>query len=1353
MMNFRLKFFLLAAFLLTANSVVFPRVTFAAYDVECVAKGIADYMDGVLTNAPSSKYKNIRFTTPAFNMTEPQFEDLVAEFAAQSSSFDRSDLVVTGNAYNVDGASVLDWMARVRSTEIGSKPVILTETGWYPHGPDNGFTNERGTELGNVLRDARSTQGPLLGALIFNGFGNNSQSDFSGQVMSNEQFTVVCNNTACGFIGVNSATGLFGNDDNNRASGLGMKMTLGIINNDPGGVANGANNALSKGLTPVLRIGVGNSSGGFDNPSDLVTFLDALDPQLTGQVYIIVGPNEPNAEGWADPGGPDSCDREMPDDMITGTVVKIRGILQSIVGTNDLPNGQTAQTTNQSVENAVIAIFEGDPNSPTGKIKGDLVNPPEAAASGVKHKVRTEKDGYFEVEMRKGSGRNKINYLTVFCQNTGNATSDIATIYALDSTKPIDGLMLYENCPKKATTPEPPEQLPYISQLDFLSCDIPSVGDELYNLYKGFNQVARGIKTFINLNGLTDEYWTNRDLDEVPNPNDGNQTVEELTHARPSGRIGLNTNAYDVTAIYGSLVCLTVGCLDGDTIATRGTTPPIPSCDVYREGNKVLNARNSYGFAQNLASPSFGVGSDDVQRYIAYRLDGTLENKIVCNFDGHDFTLREFALPTQWAEDEIADALGGLYICHKGEQFCLPEDFFPWNKLINFYNRGLDSSTTTQTDNDSVASATRENEFHINSKAATLDCQLSGQDCSTPPKAFSELDAVIVPDGNLTSPIAAANAVTRGAKTPNIASPLEMLYDPKTNEEEEELAQGKIRKKFSTVSTGGRGITRLGKPKSLCICPWPLRILGQCGTASSDQLMNYFDQSLIGALPSAFGTTLTNYLYGTGYSYITENNSSDRGLGYYFSYEITGLEQVFQEIYNNFVAPWFDGNNRLPYTKGGECQGAWVAATEEELAICAPNYPDDPSCTSQNGCGNCKCVNFNNSECFQWQTFRDNYTCTPTVQIPPIDPDVSTTFPVRNLTTAAGNFLAALRGPIDPNPKISDGGGLTTEATGVTSQDQAKGTDFKIGESVVYFWDQLSQSVSDPNFSNRVFTWRKVIRKRGTAVAMPPVDDYLCQFGTNESHRSIPDLPDNLIEVLEVAGDAFHVPAPLLLAFMYSEGSFNPNAANPYNGAWTDTDVDTWINEDMEAVGCDPNDDYPKNPFNFDKPNWSKHGNAVRVDFPNRVPNICNFLDLAYASASLVSEMSYATGGDPVCFGQDVSTGLGRPASCGEWRAKRLVLAAKDYTKNGDCYDFIESGFYGSGHLTGDRQTFSQCFPNTMACSTILKQNPLVPDASYIFNVLEVYWYYTLPEMRTIAITSSKATTPPNNNNDANKNP
>ncbi len=80
-----------------------------------------------------------------------------------------------------------------------------------------------------------------------------------------------------------------------------MGWTLAIANkSDPGSTIAGLNSAISRGLTPIVRIGVGSDSGGFFNPADYVAFLNQVASQVSGPFYAVAGPNEPDSERWLD---------------------------------------------------------------------------------------------------------------------------------------------------------------------------------------------------------------------------------------------------------------------------------------------------------------------------------------------------------------------------------------------------------------------------------------------------------------------------------------------------------------------------------------------------------------------------------------------------------------------------------------------------------------------------------------------------------------------------------------------------------------------------------------------------------------------------------------------------------------------------------------------------------------------------------------------------------------------------------------------------------------------------------------------------------------------------------------------
>lgn len=81
---------------------------------------------------------------------------------------------------------------------VGGNPIILTETGWYPH-----ETSDREGEI-ERLKEELNNASNLEGALIFDIFGSNPQ--FDAQSMSDEEIQNLCdNNCQSKRIGGNSA--------------------------------------------------------------------------------------------------------------------------------------------------------------------------------------------------------------------------------------------------------------------------------------------------------------------------------------------------------------------------------------------------------------------------------------------------------------------------------------------------------------------------------------------------------------------------------------------------------------------------------------------------------------------------------------------------------------------------------------------------------------------------------------------------------------------------------------------------------------------------------------------------------------------------------------------------------------------------------------------------------------------------------------------------------------------------------------------------------------------------------------------------------------------------------------------
>lgn len=290
-----------------------------APDVDCIARELAEYVvsvfkDPKLNITTQSSFGNIRFLSPAFNLTDPNNSAFVNQFSAalqtQGYSFNNFS-AIAGNAYNMTGGTIQDWVAKARNeTAIGGQAILLTEIGFYP---PNKTADEREAAV-QALRtsaDYIKENGSIVAGLLFNVFCNNPDSRFAGHCLNqpdcSELDTVCAGHGNCGKIGANSATFYSSSDDSfyNQANVHGMRYALEIANNDSNrefpALMAGINSAQNKGMTPVLRLGVNASSGGFNNPEDLASFVYDLSFRLTAPVYLIIGSNEPLSECWATP--------------------------------------------------------------------------------------------------------------------------------------------------------------------------------------------------------------------------------------------------------------------------------------------------------------------------------------------------------------------------------------------------------------------------------------------------------------------------------------------------------------------------------------------------------------------------------------------------------------------------------------------------------------------------------------------------------------------------------------------------------------------------------------------------------------------------------------------------------------------------------------------------------------------------------------------------------------------------------------------------------------------------------------------------------------------------------------------
>lgn len=111
---------------------------------------------------------------------------------------------------------------------------------------------------------------------------------------------VLAQSSVCAKIGVNSAF-FFDQQPKfyQKATSHQMGWTLEIADSaNPAKTIAGIKAAHSKGLTPIIRIGLGLESNGFADPTAYLTFLNSVASQVSQQFFAVVGPNEPDAEHW-----------------------------------------------------------------------------------------------------------------------------------------------------------------------------------------------------------------------------------------------------------------------------------------------------------------------------------------------------------------------------------------------------------------------------------------------------------------------------------------------------------------------------------------------------------------------------------------------------------------------------------------------------------------------------------------------------------------------------------------------------------------------------------------------------------------------------------------------------------------------------------------------------------------------------------------------------------------------------------------------------------------------------------------------------------------------------------------------
>lgn len=203
---------------------------------------------------------------------------------------------------------------------------------------------------------------------------------------------------------------------------------------------------------------------------------------------------------------------------------------------------------------------------------------------------------------------------------------------------------------------------------------------------------------------------------------------------------------------------------------------------------------------------------------------------------------------------------------------------------------------------------------------------------------------------------------------------------------------------------------------------------------------------------------------------------------------------------------------------------------------------------------------------------------------------------------------------------------------------------------------------------------------------------------------SIPSIPPTMQKIFEAAAQIFNVPPSLLLGVIFGEGDFN---SGKYD--WTDNNIKSWSKECATMPNCSIGS-WPSNgliPFNNEL-DWNYVKDAVNTIDPNREPNPCNFLDVVFAGAKVLSLASYGDSSfaGKKCFGIDLNTGKGVANGSCSWAPSDVQTAIKVW-ENGyltdTCYTAAKGCIFGSAAARcpsdDSCEKYSQCFPGG-SCSS-----------------------------------------------------
>ncbi len=279
-------------------------------DVQCIARDLAIYMNALTTRA--GNLSHIKLLSPAFNLTssvEWQIFDLMTTQPGERGDFSRLD-GFAGNSYShVPGGGFsftsYDWYSRADipdgrgvswKTRFTGGPTFFTEYGDFNYDANPGSISLAASQHQITAND------PKVSSInYFNALGGNQE--FTRHQLDKAEFDTITS-TNPGKAGVNSAMevtpGTFVNTAVGYSGNVNWILEIAYSRGAVQTVADFANRAHELGKKPILRVCAGNTCD-FANPVEYANFLADVNSKISGDLWVIAGPNEPATELWATP--------------------------------------------------------------------------------------------------------------------------------------------------------------------------------------------------------------------------------------------------------------------------------------------------------------------------------------------------------------------------------------------------------------------------------------------------------------------------------------------------------------------------------------------------------------------------------------------------------------------------------------------------------------------------------------------------------------------------------------------------------------------------------------------------------------------------------------------------------------------------------------------------------------------------------------------------------------------------------------------------------------------------------------------------------------------------------------------